>query len=107
MALVVTVLESHVDPERAGDLQAAYAQAAKGAFPPGLIRSTLLRDANDPGHWRIETIWQSHAALSAMRAAGKPRGVQIFEAAGASPSLTVFDAIADLTPSPGYAQPGR
>jgi hypothetical protein len=36
-----------------------------------------------------------------MRAAGKPRGVQIFEAAGATPSLTVFDAIADLAPPKG------
>jgi heme-degrading monooxygenase HmoA len=99
MPLVVTVLEARVAPERAADLEAAYAEAAQGPFPPGFVRSTLLRDAGDPARWRIETIWQSHDALAAMRGAGKPRGIQIFEAAGAQAMLSVFDAIADLAPS--------
>ena len=96
--MVITVLESHVVPERAADLQAAYVQAAEEAFPPGLIRSTLLQDANDATRWRIETVWRSHGDLAAMRAAGKPRGVLMFEAAGATPSRNVFDVIAELTP---------
>jgi hypothetical protein len=103
MTLVVTVLEARVAPERAADLQAAYAEAAAGPFPPGLVGSTLLRHASDPTHWRIETTWQSHDALIAMRGAGKPRGVQIFEAAGAEPSVSVFDAIAGLAPPKGAA----
>jgi quinol monooxygenase YgiN len=103
MTLVVTVLEARVAPQRVADLQAAYGEAAKGPFPPGLVRSTLLCDANDPTHWRIETVWQSHAALAAMRHAGKPRGVQIFEAADAQPSLTIFDVMADLAPPHGAA----
>ena len=96
--MVVTVLDAHVASERVADLQAAYAAATAGPFPPGLIRSTLLRDSKDLTHWRIETFWQSHDTLDAMRALGKPRGVQIFEAAGATPALTVFDAIAELAP---------
>ncbi len=98
MTLVITVLEARVANERATDLQAAYAEAARGPFPPGLLRSTLLRDINDSTLWRIETVWESREALAAMRAAGKPRGVQIFEAAGAVPSLSVFDSIAELGP---------
>jgi len=98
MTLVVTVLEARVAPQRVTDLQAAYAEAATGPFPPGLVRSTLLCDAQDPTRWRIETVWQSHAALAAMRHAGKPRGVQIFEAAGAQPSLSIFETMADLAP---------
>lgn len=98
MAFVVTVLEARVAPERAADLQAAYAESARGPFPPGLVRSTLLRHGSDPALWRIETTWRSHEALAAMRQAGKPRGVQIFEAAGAAPSLSVFDVIAELAP---------
>ena len=101
--MVVTVLEAHVAPERVPELQAAFAQAAEGPFPPGLLRSSLLRDSSDPTRWRIETVWQSHDALAEMRAAGKPRGVRIFEAAGAAPSLSVFDAISDLTPPTGAA----
>ncbi|SRR6266536_102811 len=98
MTPVVTVLEARVAPERAAALQAAYADAGEGPFPPGFVRSTLLRHASDPTRWRIETIWQSHDALAAMRGTGKPRGLQIFEAAGAEPSLSVFDAIAHLAP---------
>ena len=96
MPTVVTVLEARVSQERASDLQAAFAQAAAGPFPAGLIRSTLLRGAGDPTLWRIETTWRSHEALAAMRQAGKPRGIQIFESAGATPSLTIFEAVAEL-----------
>jgi hypothetical protein len=58
----------------------------------------LLRDSTDSTRWRIETVWRSHDTLAAMRAAGKRRGVQIFEAAGAVPSLSVFEEFADLAP---------
>lgn len=103
MSDVVTVLEARVAPERADDLRAAFAEGARGPFPPGLRRSTLLRHTTDPALWRIETVWESPAALAAMRQAGKPRGVQIFEAAGAQPTLSVFDAVADLGPGRGAA----
>ena len=96
MSRVVTVLEAHVPPERATDLQTAYAEAALEPLPPGLVRSALLRHSTDQTLWRIETVWQSREALAAMRQLGKPRGIQIFEAAGAQPSVSVFDGIADL-----------
>ena len=102
--MVVTVLEARVLPERAADLRAAYAEAARGPFPPGLIRSSLLQQRTDQTQWRIETVWQSQQALDAMRQApGKPRGVLIFEAAGAQPSLHIFDAIADFVVPTGAA----
>ncbi len=96
---VVTVLDAHVTAAGEGPLRAAYREAAAGPFPAGLLRSTLLRDANDPSRWRIETVWRSHEALAAMRGAGKPRGVQIFEAAGAQPGLSVFTAVDRLAPT--------
>ena len=98
MTAVMTVLTATIAPERAADLQAAYAAAAQGPFPAGLLRSSLLRHASDPTQWRIETIWQSPEALAAMRQLGKPRGLQIFEAAGGQPSLTIFEIVADLAP---------
>lgn len=99
---VVTVLDATVAPERAADLQAAYAEAAQGPFPPGLVRSTLLQLPSDPTQWRIETTWESREALTAMRqAGGKPKGIQIFEAAGAQPSVSFFDVVADLVPPKG------
>ncbi len=100
MGQVVTVLEGSVATERAADLLAEFAISAAGPFPAGLMRSLLLRDANDPTRWRIETTWQSGEALAAMRSAGKPRGVQMFEAVGAHPTLSIFETLADLAPPP-------
>ena len=100
---VVTVLEARVPSERAADLQSAYAEAAQGPFPPGLVRSALLRDARDQTLWRIETTWQSHDALAAMRQAGRPRGLQIFEAAGAQPSVSIFDTVVHFVTPTGAA----
>ena len=98
MTQVVTVLEARVVLERAADLQAAYAEAGAGPFPLGFIRSTLLRLNGDATQWRVETVLYSRDALTAVRGAGKPRGVQIFEAADATPSLVIYDAIASLEP---------
>lgn len=100
MPMVVTVLEAYVPVEREEHLQAAYRQAAQDALPPGLVRSVLLRATSDPTLWRIATLWQSREALDAMRGTGTPRGVQIFRAAGAEPTLSILE-VADELSSPG------
>jgi quinol monooxygenase YgiN len=92
MGAIVTVLEARVAPERAAELQAEYAVASREALPPGLVRSVLLRQSDDPTLWQIATTWESREALVAMRqAGGKPRGIVIFEAAGAQPSISIFE----------------
>ena len=102
MPMTVTVLEAHVAPERESALQAAYGEAAHGPFPHGLVRSALLRATNDRTSWRIETIWESPEALAAMRASGgTPRGIQIFRAAGAEPTVNILEVVATLAPSQG------
>jgi hypothetical protein len=103
MSVVVTVLEARVAAEREDDLRAAYAQAGRGVFPTGLLRSVLLRDSAEPSLWRIETTWRSRDDLEAMRQkiVGKPQGVLIFEAAGAEPTLGVFDVVYELAPPAG------
>ena len=89
--MVLTVLEATVAPERAADLQAAFRNAAT-QVPPGLVRSHLVTAAADPTRWRIETFWTSREALAAMRqTAGTPAGVLMFRAAGAEPTLSVYD----------------
>ncbi len=98
MPRAVTVLEAHVEPDRESALLAAYRAAGQEPLPPGLVRSTLLRDVNDPTLWRIETVWESHEALEAMRRGRTPRGLQIFRSAEAEPSLTIFDVAAELPP---------
>ena len=96
MPRVVTVLQASVPAERQGELQAAYRAAADDGFPPGLIRSVLLQDANDRTLWRIQTLWESRQHLDAMRGKGTPRGLLIFRAAGAEPTVTILEAVDEL-----------
>ena len=97
MPQLVTVLEGQVESDRVPDLQRAYADAASGPFPPGLIRSLLLQDRREPTRWRMESLWTSPEALAALRdLPGEPRGVKIFEAAGVTPELRVFQVAADF-----------
>lgn len=88
--MVLTVLEATVAPARAADLQAAFRSAA-AQVPPGLVRSHLVTAAADPTRWRIETLWTSREVLAGMRQAGTPAGVLMFRAAGAEPTVSVFD----------------
>lgn len=92
--MVVTVLEATVAPERVEDLKAAYSNG--GQLPPGLVRSDLLSASNDATRWRIQTFWSSRAALDAMRTKGTPAGVLMFRAAGAEPTLSIFDIVASI-----------
>ena len=93
--MVLTILEASVAADRAADLEAAFRQAG-GDPPPGLIRSHLISAAADPTRWRIETLWTSREALAAMRQTGTPAGVLMFRAAGAEPSLSVYDVVATV-----------
>ena len=101
MTMVLTVLEAHVEPTREAAMQTAYRDAVQDSFPPGLVRSTLLRATDDRTVWRIETLWESREALEAMRGTGTPRGVQIFRTAGAEPTLSVLEVVAALSPPKG------
>jgi heme-degrading monooxygenase HmoA len=92
-SMVMTVLEAHVARHRVEDLERAWQEAAM-ALPPGLVESFLGRDARDETLYRIVTIWASREVLEEMRAAvEKPKGVQMFEAAGATPTLSVLDVV--------------
>ncbi len=95
--MLLTVLEGTVDPARGSDLEAAF-RAAESPIPAGLLRSELIRSAGDPTRWRIQTLWESRAALDAMRGKGTPAGVLMFRAAGAEASLSIFEVVAKLDP---------
>ena len=99
MNKILTVLEGRVAPEREAALTAAYEAAAEGPFPPGLIRSSLLRLTSDPTAWRIATLWDSIETLESVRAMGTPRGILIFRAAGAEPALSILEVVDELEPS--------
>jgi len=94
--MILTVLEAHVPPGGEQALRAAYAAAGAEPLPRGLMRTELLRDARETARWRIQTWWESRAALDAMRGAGTPAGVLMFRAAGAEPALSVFEVVDGL-----------
>ncbi len=90
MPKVMTILESHVAPDKQPALQTAFASAIN-QLEPGLEETFLVRSNTDRTLWRIMTVWRDREALDAMRATGKtPTGILIFREAGAEPSLTVF-----------------
>jgi heme-degrading monooxygenase HmoA len=96
--MILTVLEARLDDGADAALQAAYTTAISGDRPRGLVRSELVRDANDPSRWRIQTWWESRQALQEMRSQGTPpAGILMFRAAGAEPSVSIFEVVSELS----------
>lgn len=86
--MVLTVLEAHVARDRIGDLKRAWREGAR-ALPPGLVESFLVRDSSDDTLFRVITVCSSREAPGEVCASvDKPKGVQFFEAAGATPQLS-------------------
>jgi heme-degrading monooxygenase HmoA len=88
--MVVTMLEARVQEDRA-DLLVDEFGAVGGSLPDSIVESFLLHDASSD-LWRIVTVWVSREALATYQTSVEtPEGVRMFRAAGAEPSLTVFD----------------
>ncbi len=94
--LVITVLEAHVAPEQWDALKEAY-QAGAANLPPQMVETFLLQSAKDPTLWQGVSVWKSRAALDEYRQSTQtPGGVLIFRAAGAEPTLTIFDVASHM-----------
>jgi heme-degrading monooxygenase HmoA len=92
--MVITILEAYVPLDKLAALEQAY-QAAIAKLDPGIKQTFLLHSATDSTLWRIVTVWRSREALEEVRQFGQtPRGVLMFRAAGAEPTLSVFDVAA-------------
>ena len=92
--MVITILEAHVVPEKAARLEEVYKRSIE-RLDVGIVQTFLLRSSKDSNVWQIVTEWQSREALDEMRRTGEtPRGVVMFRAADAEPTLSVFDVVA-------------
>lgn len=92
--MVITVLEAEVAARQADVLRETFEKAIVH-LDAGIVETFLLRGSKDPERWQIVTLWESRAALDAMRQSGEtPRGVLIFRTAGAEPLLSVFEVAA-------------
>ena len=91
--MVITILEAQVSPNRVEDIEREYREGMS-EVPPEIRETFLVRDTRDSTQYRIITVWESMAALQAMRASAvTPRGVQIFNAAGAEPDLSIVEVV--------------
>ena len=91
--MVITVLEARVPTDRLADVETLFRQGMAD-LPPEIVESYLAKDIRDASLYRLNTVWRSHQALEAMRTSGlKPKGVQMFEAVGANPTLSIFEVV--------------
>ena len=85
--MLITILEAQLAPDQIGALERGFQEGSE-ALPPEIVESFLVRDSGESTRYRVITVWQSRAALENYRASvEKPKGVEMFEAAGASPQL--------------------
>lgn len=92
--MVITILEASVDPQYWQKLESVFSNEVK-TLDPGIVQTYLVHNKREENLWRIITIWESQAALDAMRLSGEtPRGVVMFHLVDAQPQLTIFDVIA-------------
>ena len=93
--MVITILESRVEPDMVPALLAAY-QNGLSHLPPQMIRTYLAHDAADKTIWRIVSVWKSREGLDEMRRSREtPEGILMFRAAGAEdPQLSIYDVAA-------------
>ncbi len=95
--MVITILEAQVESEKWAALEQAYKEETQ-QLDRGITQTFLLHSFKEPTLWRIATVWHSREALDEMRNSGQtPRGVLIFRAASAEPTLSVFDVVAHVT----------
>ena len=82
---VLTEVSARV-PNTAGDVVAEFARLLEAPLPDGLLRTELLRAADDK--WRIQSLWRDQAALEAMRSGPEPPAAPaLFIRLGAEPTL--------------------
>lgn len=91
--MVMTVLEARVAADRLADVERVFREGTS-LVPPELVETYLVRDTKDPALFRLTTVWRSMADLQKMRQSGeKPKGVQMFEAVGVTPALSIFEVV--------------
>ena len=94
---VITIVEGKVPISKAKEFETAYASLKQGGLTPGLIRSSLLRNNDNPEIYRIETVWESREALEKMRSSTQtPKAIELFQKVKASPRLEIYDIVHNL-----------
>ncbi len=96
--MVMTILEAHVAADRWAALKQAYKAGAERGLPPQMVpqmvQTFLVQGTADLTLWRGISIWRNREALDEYRrSVTTPGGVLMFRAAGAEPTLSIFEVI--------------
>jgi heme-degrading monooxygenase HmoA len=104
--MVVTMLEARVAPDRVEELHRRF-EVDTLPLDPGIHETYLILDeatseATDGSLVRIVTVWSSRQALEEMRDAArasgaKPKGVEVLEAVGARPRVSILNVLVHHT----------
>jgi hypothetical protein len=93
----MTILEAHVAPENWATLEKSYKAGTAGILPQ-MVQTFLVQSTADSVLWRGISVWRSREALEGYRRSVEtPGGVLMFRAAGAEPTLSIFDVVAHAT----------
>jgi heme-degrading monooxygenase HmoA len=91
--MVMTSLEAHVDPNKQELLKQAFKQQLASQLP-GAIEAVLTQSSKDPTLWRLNGFWKSHEDFENYRRSVEvPAGFLIFRAAGAEPTIAMFEVV--------------
>ena len=97
MHKIITILEAKVEDKKWDALQQAYRGIERKSGQPWPVLSYLLQMKDNPRLWRIVTVWESIEVLQKVRSSGEtPPGILVFRAAGAEPTLSIFEAKEEL-----------
>jgi hypothetical protein len=91
--MLMTVLQANIEPENWAALKDAY-KAGTRHLPEQMTESFLVQSNEDPTLWRGIAIWRSRAEFEEYQhTVDTPGGIWMFRAAGAEPTLTIFDVV--------------
>ena len=89
---IITFVKGKIPLEKTKEFEDEYLKLIKQEkFPEGLIKSNLLKNKNEEGVYKIETIWKSFEAIEEMRSQEKPASIVLFEKFGVSPSVEMYE----------------
>lgn len=89
---IITVVEGKVPISKAKIFEESFAAISKESIPHGLIRSSLLKNIDDPEVYQIETIWLNKEVLENMKSSKEgPLAPKLFKEVGATPLLKIFE----------------
>ena len=94
---IITIVEGKIPINKTKEFEKYYAELKKEPFPEGLVRSSLLRNKNNPEIYRIQTVWQSLEILEKYRNSTEtPTAILLFQKFGVTPKVEIYSVIYNL-----------